>query len=121
MKTRSVQSCALLCVKHTLQKKETCLQRVSLYSTGSYPGHWVIRVIGTDPVSTLVLMFMSLIVCLASSTLNCKAVWASLIDETLHVVQEDTNEHNKYAITITMYCYNSICYVVPRSSGHDKG
>ena len=38
MKTQSVQSHTLLCVKHTLQKKLTCLQQVSLYSTGSYPG-----------------------------------------------------------------------------------
>ena len=37
-----------------------------------------------------------------------KAVWGQLIDETLHFGAEDTNEHNKYSITITMYCYNSI-------------
>ena len=64
MRTRSVWSRVLLCVKHTLQKKASCLQQVSLYSTGHIPiksgsdpnyylGHWVIRVSGTDPVSTL--------------------------------------------------------------------
>ena len=77
MKTRSVQSRALLCTswlpwRQTSQKKVTCLQQVSLYSTGSYldqirvwpgllsgsdpdcyPGQLVIWVSGTDPVSTL--------------------------------------------------------------------
>ena len=60
--SKCLELCVALCVKHTLQKKVSCLQQVSLYSTGSYPGQipdyypgqWVIRVIGTDPVSTLV-------------------------------------------------------------------
>ena len=51
-------------VKHTLQKKVSCLQQASLIQLGHirvrsgfdpdyYPGQWVIRVSGTDPVSTL--------------------------------------------------------------------
>ena len=58
MKTRSVQSCALLCVKHTSQKKVTCLQQVSLYSTGSNLGLTLIAiwVSTTDLISTLVCM-----------------------------------------------------------------
>ena len=50
--------------KHTLQKKVSCLQQVSLIQPGHirvksgsdpdyYPGQWVIRVTGTDPVSIL--------------------------------------------------------------------
>ena len=43
-------------VKHTFQKKVSCLEVPSTsvsYSTGSNPGQWVIQVSGTDSVSTL--------------------------------------------------------------------
>ena len=58
MKTRSVRSCALLCVYKAYFTKEIELPSTSVsYATGSNPGHpgqWVIRVSGSDPVSTLI-------------------------------------------------------------------
>ena len=54
------ESRVALCVKHTLQKKVSYLQQVSLFNRvisgsnpGYYPGQCVIRISVTDPVSTL--------------------------------------------------------------------
>ena len=42
------------CCCYFTKESELLSTSVSLYSTGSYPGQWVIWVSGTDPVSTLV-------------------------------------------------------------------
>ena len=62
--SKCLESRVAVRVEHTLQKKVSCLQQVNLIQPGHirvksgsdpdyYPGQWVIRVSGTDLVSTL--------------------------------------------------------------------
>ena len=54
--SKHLESQVAVRVKYTLQKKVSCLQQASLIQPGQiqvFPGQWVIRVSGTDPVSTL--------------------------------------------------------------------
>ena len=66
--SKCLQLRVAVCAKHTLQKKVSCLQQMSFISTGHiqvksgsdldyYLGQWIIRVSGTDPVSTLILTY----------------------------------------------------------------